>query len=138
MKIISLDIGDKRIGVATCDELGVSVHGVTVIERTNRDQDLQEIQKLVETHQAEMLVVGMPLDDQNNVSKQGEKILRLVNRLKSKLKIPVETQDERYSSREAAEILIEREGSKNHKIDQVAASIILQRFLDEQKGSNKK
>lgn len=135
MKLLSLDIGNKRIGLATTDPNGEFVFGLTVIERKNRDKDLQEINKLIQLHKIEKVIVGIPLTDNNTISKQGEKIIRFANRLKKKISIPLILWDERYSSREAAEILIERGSSIDDQIDRVAASIILQRFIDADKGT---
>ncbi|HLB59417.1 MAG TPA: Holliday junction resolvase RuvX [Bdellovibrionota bacterium] len=135
MKYLSLDIGDKRIGVAGCDDLMISVQGITVIQRKNRDTDLQAIAKLIDKYKPEGIVIGIPLNDENQISKQGEKIQRFVERLRKKISLPVYTCDERYSSREAGEVLIQRKESGEKQIDRVAAAIILQRFLDAKKGS---
>lgn len=133
MKLLSLDIGEKRIGVATTDALSKIVYGLTIIVRKNRDKDLLEIKKIIDLYKAEKVIVGIPLTDDNRVSKQGEKIVRFANRLKKKISIPVILWDERYSSREAAEILIKRCESVDDSIDRVAASVILQRYLDAKK-----
>lgn len=136
MKLLSLDIGDKRIGVATTDPNSKIVYGLTIIGRKNRDKDLAEIKKLVDLHKIEKVVIGIPLTDDNRVSRQGEKIVRFANRLKKKISIPIVLWDERYSSREAAEILIKRGESVDDSVDRVAASVILQRYLDASKGSS--
>lgn len=134
MKLLSLDIGDKRIGVATTDPLSKIVYGLTIIERKNRDRDLQEIKRLVDAYGIEKIVVGVPLTDDNRVSKQGEKIMRFASRLAKKVPIPVVFWDERFSSREAAEILVNRGNSMDDSIDRVAASVILQRYIDAKGG----
>lgn len=134
MKLLSLDIGDKRIGVATTDPLSKIVYGLTIIERRNRDRDLQAIKRLVDAYGIEKIVVGVPLTDDNRVSKRGEKIMRFASRLAKKVPIPVVFWDERFSSREAAEILVNRGNSMDDSIDRVAASVILQRYIDAKGG----
>lgn len=134
MKLLSLDIGDKRIGVAKTDSNSNHIFGLTVLIRKNRDLDLSEIKKLVEIHQIEKVIIGIPLTDNNRVSKQGEKIVRFANRLKNKLSIPVVLWDERYSSRDAADILINRGDSIDDSIDRVAACIILRKYIEANKG----
>ena len=130
MKLLSLDIGDKRIGTAVTDPDSKIVFGLTVIERKNRDKDLQEIKRLVDVHEIEKIVVGIPLKDDNRISTQGKKIVRFVSRLKKKVPVPIVLWDERYSSREAAEILVSRGESLDDSIDRVAAAVILQRYID--------
>ncbi|OGQ33957.1 MAG: hypothetical protein A3F16_05815 [Deltaproteobacteria bacterium RIFCSPHIGHO2_12_FULL_43_9] len=130
MKLLSLDIGDKRIGTAVTDPDSKIVFGLTVIERKNRDKDLQEIKRLVDVHEIEKIVVGIPLTDDNRISTQGKKIVRFVSRLKKKVPVPIVLWDERYSSREAAEILVSRGESLDDSIDRVAAAVILQRYID--------
>ena len=132
--ILGLDVGDVRIGVAISDELGFAAHPLCTITRKNRKTDLTAICNLINTHQVEEVVIGLPLMLDGEVGIQAEKVQRFANRLKREARIPIHLRDERLTTVEASEIL--REVGKPRKkqrnvIDQVAAVVILEGYLND-------
>lgn len=130
---LGLDVGTKRIGVAGCDGTGLIATGLTTIERTSFDRDVQQLRELIEQRQAQLLVVGMPYSLDGTLGFQAKKVKKFAERLAKALQLPVEYVDERLSSLEA-EALIKaekRSPSRNKSlIDRKAAAIILQQWLD--------
>ena len=133
MRILGLDYGGRRIGVAICDELGVTAQGVSTITRKNREADLDAIGELVRRHGVERIVIGYPLRLDGSEGIQCEKINRFVRRLEMRLSLPITRWDEALSTKEAEELLRQK-GVRREKrrdiVDRVAASIILQGYLD--------
>ncbi len=132
--ILGLDVGDVRIGVAISDELGFAAHPLCTITRKNRKTDLETICDLINTHQVEEIVIGLPLMLDGEVGIQAEKVQKFANRLKRVARIPTHLRDERLTTVEASEIL--REVGKPRKkqrqvIDQVAAVVILDGYLND-------
>ena len=133
MRILGLDYGSRRIGVAICDELGMTARGVATIVRRNREADLGVIDELVRRHGVERIVIGYPLRLDGSEGIQCEKINRFIRRLEARLSLPIIRWDETLSTKEAEELL--RQGGVRPKkrkgiVDRVAASIILQGYLD--------
>lgn len=133
MRILGLDYGSRRIGVAICDELGMTAQGVATIVRRNREADLGAIDEMVRRHGVELIVIGYPLRLDGSEGIQCEKIDRFIRRLEARLSLPVIRWDETLSTKEAEELLrqggVDREKRKGI-VDRVAASIILQGYLD--------
>ena len=133
MRILGLDYGSRRIGVAICDELGMTAQGVATIARKNREADLDTIAELVRRHGVERIVIGYPLRLDGSEGIQCEKINRFIRRLEMRFSLPVIRWDEALSTKEAEELL-RRRGVHREKrrevVDRVAASIILQGYLD--------
>ena len=132
--ILGLDVGDVRIGVAISDELGFAAHPLCTITRKNRKTDLTAICDLINAHQVEAVVIGLPLMLDGEVGIQAEKVQKFANRLKREVCIPIHLRDERLTTVEASEIL--REVGKPRKkqrnvIDQVAAVVILDGYLND-------
>ncbi len=135
MRILGIDYGSRRIGVAICDELGMTAQGVATITRKNREADLGAIADLVRRYNVERIVIGYPLRLDGSEGIQCEKINRFTRRLKARLSLPVTRWDETLSTCEAQELL--RQGGvplekRRGIVDRVAASIILQGYLDAQ------
>jgi putative Holliday junction resolvase len=133
MKILGLDYGSRRIGVAISDVLGMIGRGVTTLMRKNREADLDVIVKLVNREGIEKIVIGYPLRLDGSEGIQCEKINRFIGRLEMRLSLPVVRWDETLSTKEAEQFLNEGglSSSKKRKIvDRVAASMILQGYLD--------
>jgi putative holliday junction resolvase len=133
MRILGLDYGSRRIGVALCDELGMTAQGIATIVRKNREADLGAIADLVRRLGVERIVVGYPLRLDGSEGIQCEKVNRFVRRLEALLSLPVIRWDETLSTKEAEELLRER-GLRPEKrreiVDRVAACLILQGYLD--------
>ena len=133
MRIMALDIGDKTIGVAISDEGLVLASAIETIQRRGPKADAIRIDTLVRERGVGLVVAGLPLTLRGEVGPQGLKVLDFVGTLKRRLQVPVETRDERFSTREAERALIEADMSRARRkdvIDQMAAVLILQTYLD--------
>ncbi len=140
MRILGLDYGSRRIGVAICDELGMTAQGVATIARKNRETDLNTIAELVRRHGVERIVIGYPLRLDGSEGIQCEKINRFVRRLEMRFSLPVIRWDEAFSTKEAEELLRGRGVAREKRrevVDRVAASLILQGYLDAVAGGGK-
>jgi len=143
MRIICLDVGNKRIGVAATDPLGIAVHGVEVIDRRGMKEDYSRIEAICRDREAERIVIGMPLDSDGGVGKSAKRMIAFADKLKEHLKsadfdIPIEMWDESYSTVVAEERLIGFDVSRLKRkrvIDKMAAVVILQDYLDASSGS---
>ena len=133
MRILGLDYGSRRIGVAICDELGMTAQGLATITRKNREADLEQIAGFVRRYAVEKIVIGYPLRLDGSEGIQCGKINRFIRRLEDRFSLPVIRRDETLSTKEAEEILRDR-GVRPEKqrevIDRVAAAIVLQGYLD--------
>ncbi len=140
MRILGLDVGSKTVGVAVSDPLGVIATGVTTIERVGIRKDTGRVIDYIREYGCETVVMGLPLslDGTDSVQTQNVRDFRtmLENKLRSSgplSKVRIEWQDERYSTVEAEEVLIEANMSREDRkkiIDRQAAIVILQRYLD--------
>ena len=133
MRIIGLDVGGKRIGVALSDPTELIASPLTTILRTECMSDIQEISRLVTQNDVGKIVVGLPLALSGRLGFQANKVIKFVEVLSRNLNIPVELADERLSSVMAEKLLREAgvEPSRNKsRIDTAAAAVILQRYLD--------
>src|SRR5512136_430780 len=133
MKILGLDYGSRRIGVAISDELGMIARGVTTLMRKNREADLDAIVKLVSLEGIEKIVIGYPLRLDGSEGIQCEKVNRFAGLLNKTFFLPVMKWPETLSTKEAEEILISagvRWQKRKEKVDRLAACLILQNYLD--------
>ena len=133
MKILGLDPGSRRIGVAVSDDLGITATGLTTLTWTIFEKLLDEIQDICRQYNAEKIVVGLPKRMDGTLGPEAQKALTLVEALKEKLKLEVVTWDERFSTAAVERVLIEADLSrkKRKKVrDKVAATYILQGYLD--------
>jgi putative Holliday junction resolvase len=140
MRILGLDYGSKRIGVAVCDELGMTAQGLATIARKNRQQDLEEIARFIRTYNVEKIVIGYPIRLDGTEGIQCEKISKFASLLESTFSLPIIKWDETLSTKEAEEILIRanmRRDKRKNIVDRVAASLILQGYLDSQENHKK-
>ena len=132
--LLGLDIGDIRIGVALSDELGVAAHPLCTLTRKNRKVDLIAISDLVSIHKVERVVIGLPISLDGSIGPQAEKIQRFAKRLAQVIDIPIEFQDERFTTAEAEEVLraLNKDAEEQKElIDEVAAVIILTDYLNQ-------
>lgn len=133
MRLIGLDVGDKRIGVALSDPRGLIAQPLTVIVRVGRARDLEALGRLIREHGAEGLVVGLPRRLDGTLGPQAEKAQAFGDEAGRRLGIPITYWDERLTTAQAERILIEagvkREARKG-RVDAVAASLLLQNYLD--------
>ena len=134
MRYLGLDLGSRTLGVAVSDKSGVIASLVKTI-RHNEEYDrlLDEVVKLVSELEIEAIVLGFPKNMNNTIGPKGELSLEFKEKLEKVLTIPVYLQDERLSTKSANDMLISGNVSrKNRKkvVDSVAATIILQSYLD--------
>jgi putative holliday junction resolvase len=132
-RILGLDVGDRRVGVAVSDELGLTAQPVLTLVRKNRRQDLGSLRRLVRKYGCTQVVVGNPLYMSGDVSPQALKAQALARDLQGETGVPVTLWDERLSTTEAHRHLDaagHQPGKRRAVIDQVAAVLILQSFLD--------
>jgi len=133
MRILGLDIGEKRIGVAVSDELGLTAQGVAVIKRTSDKKDIGEILKYVEKYNVSKIVVGLPKNMNGTEGRSSELVRSFCEKLKKSLNVVIEYWDERLTTVAAEKILIQGDMSRRKRkvvIDKIAAVLILQNYLD--------
>ena len=132
-RILGLDVGTKRIGVAISDPLGFSAQPLTTIIRESKKKDMAAIEAILLEYDIKKVIVGMLKNMNGTVGPSGEMAMQVGEKIRNKFKIELIYIDERLSSVSAERILIEadirREDRKN-MIDKVAASYILQTYLD--------
>jgi putative holliday junction resolvase len=134
---LALDLGDRRIGVAVSDSVGMLARPVEVFERRSRLEDFKHIRKLIQQHGVEALVVGLPLNLDGTEGQQAAWVrdytAALAEALADVLPAPITLWDERLSSETAIDILREQgRNPRTEPIDAVAAAVILQSYLDRQ------
>ena len=132
-RIMGLDIGDKTIGVAVSDLMGLTAQGVTTIKRVGKKKDIEAIKQIIAEKQVNKIVSGLPKNMNGTVGAQGEKVQKLCELLKEETNLPIEFWDERLSTVAAERSLIEgnvRRENRKKVIDMLAAVIILQGYLD--------
>lgn len=135
---MALDVGAVRIGVALSDETETLASGLTTIAAVGPRKDAQAVARLVSEHEAGALVVGLPYRLDGSVGPQAEKVIAFVERLRRCVRVPVETWDERLTSVEADERLAAagvRRRERKARIDQAAAALVLQEYLDARRAS---
>jgi putative Holliday junction resolvase len=135
---LGLDIGRKRIGVAGCDATGLIAAGLTTIERQSFNFDVAQLQCIVQERQVQVLVAGLPYSMNGSLGFQAKQVQKVAQRLAKALQLPLEYVDERLTSFEAEQLLRaeNRSPSRNKGlIDQKAAALILQQWLDERRPS---
>jgi putative Holliday junction resolvase len=131
-RIIALDLGTKRVGIAVCDELQITVRPVGVVERRSWKELLRKINAFIEEFDAVALVLGLPYNFDGSESEMTVEARRLQRNFSLSLKIPVYLQDERLTSKAADEYLREKRLSEKQirkQIDSNAAAFILNDFL---------
>jgi putative holliday junction resolvase len=138
VRVVGLDLGERRIGVAVSDASGTLARPLTTLERGSSDRDAVErlhglIAELAAEDDVDAVVVGLPTRLDGSPHRQTERVSTMVTLLSARLTIPVFTCDERLSSREAEERLSVREKDwrkRKLKLDAAAAAVILQDYLD--------
>ena len=133
MRILSLDIGKKRIGIALSDALGLTAQPLETLHRKAESADFQQIKNVAQDMNVTEIVVGLPLNMNGTVGPQAKDAYDFVEKLKKELEIPIKLWDERLTTLEANRILIEADISrkKRKKVDdKLAAQLILQSYLD--------
>jgi putative Holliday junction resolvase len=136
VRLLALDVGDVRIGVALSDESGTLASGLATLRAGGPRKDARTVAALVLEHGVDEVVVGLPLRLDGSLGPQGEKVMGFVERLRRVLRVPVVTRDERLTSVAADERLAAagvRRRDRKARLDRAAATLILQEHLDERK-----
>ncbi|MCE2490237.1 MAG: Holliday junction resolvase RuvX [Anaerolineae bacterium] len=132
MRLLAIDHGERRLGLATCDSSGLVARELTILNRRTRGEDFSLIRELAVREGAEALLVGLPLNDAS-ASRQRERcaiVRRWSRRLARATGLPVTLWDEQLSSVEAQELARARKRGPREAIDDLAARVILQSYLD--------
>ncbi len=131
-RIMALDYGERKIGVALSDSLQMIAYPYKTIDRKKTPNYIGEIKNILEDKEVEAIVVGYPISMSGQETKQTKITMDFINELKTKLNIEIFKYDERLSSKEAVRYLKNQNiktGHNKEKIDQISASIILEQFL---------
>jgi putative Holliday junction resolvase len=132
-RILALDPGEKRIGLAVSDEMGWTAQGLPTLNREGIRRDLDHLAAVVKDYQVTRIVVGVPYNQYGGLGVAGERSMRLIERIATHCGIPVEPWDERLTTKMAERVLIEGGVSRaKRKLsrDRMAAVLILQSYLD--------
>ncbi len=136
MRTMGLDVGDRRIGVALSDPLGMTAQPLVTLRR---DRNIFiSLAHLLDRHEVGMVVVGLPRSMTGEIGPQAEKVLAFVRELRSATEVPVEMVDERFSTAEARKMLIEADVSRRGRktvIDKVSAALILEVYMKRRESS---
>lgn len=138
-RLLGLDFGDRRIGVAVSDELGLTAQPVLTLVRKNSKQDLKSLGRLLRKYGCAAIVIGNPLHMSGDISSQAAKAQAFAETLRATFSLPVHLWDERLTSAEAHRHLhAAGRPLSGHRavVDQVAAVLILQSFLDAHRAGN--
>jgi len=133
MRTLALDLGNRRIGVAISDTLGMFARPLEVFERTSRVADFAHTQALIDAHQVQSVVAGLPLNMDGTEGQQAAWVRDYTSALREAISVPVTLWDERLTTEEAKDIL-RAQGKTPSKdwIDAVAAAVILRSYLNAQ------
>lgn len=132
-RILALDLGKKRIGLALSDELGITAQGLETLERTGRRADIETLRRLTVEKNVRLILMGDPLHMSGEQSRQGEYTREFARELEYKTGIPIQFRDERWTSRQAERTLRGSgipHGDRKPAIDRLSAVILLQSYLD--------
>lgn len=135
MRILGLDVGSKTIGVAVSDELGWTAQGLKTIQIQEDEQKsgISELEEIIREYGIEKIIVGLPKNMNGTIGPRGEISLQFAKLLKNRFSLPVELWDERLTTMAAERILLTADVSRKKRkkvIDKMAASLILQSYLD--------
>ncbi|MGI6588930.1 MAG: Holliday junction resolvase RuvX [Peptococcia bacterium] len=133
MRILGMDLGEKRIGLAVSDELGITAQGLPTVKRTKIKEDLRQLVEIIKEKKIMKLVVGLPKNMNGTLGPQAEKVKSFVTLLTKEYPLEVIYWDERLTTVEAQRTLLEGDVSRKKRkksVDKIAAMIILQSYLD--------
>lgn len=132
-RVLALDLGTRRIGLALSDELRITAQGLETLQRKNERADLEKLVRLVEERGVSLILIGNPLRLNGEEGRQSEWVRRFAGRLHARTNLEVRLWDERLTTVEAERVLRESEISREKRgraIDRLAAVILLESFLD--------
>jgi len=138
-RILAIDFGTRKVGLAVSDELGLTAQGLPTYRRSNKKADFDHLRRLIKQYGISEIVMGLPLRMSGDEGIQAEKVHAFADELRSRFKLPVHLFDERLTSVEANRVLRETEMSIQRRaavVDRLAAVLILQSFLEFRKSSS--
>ena len=135
MRIMGLDIGDKRIGVALSDPGEILASPLTIIERSNEERDIQAIIDIIVQNDIGKTIVGLPRSMDGTLGQQAVKVEAFVEQLRGRTQTPIEFRDERLSTVSARRLVRSagRKTKRKPRYDAAAAAVILQAYLEERR-----
>ncbi len=139
MRILAIDYGQKRVGLALSDRLGITAQPFKTIINQSREELIDELAEIIKANDVTEVVIGLPLHMNGTEGERAEKSRVLAAELETALNIPVYLQDERLSSAEVEKVMLAGDLSRRKrraKRDKLAASIILRTYLAKRKGGN--
>jgi putative holliday junction resolvase len=131
-RVMGLDVGSRRIGIAVSDLLGITAQGIDTLQRRNKRTDFEALRLLIKEYKVREIVVGLPLRMSGAEGIQSDKMRVFAEELRKKFKLPVHLWDERLTSAEANRLLRETELSiekRGKAVDRMAAILILQGWM---------
>ena len=133
-RLLALDYGARKVGIALCDEMGIAVQPAPALANKGRRDLVARIRRLVEQYSIEGVVIGLPLNMDGTAGESAAKARKFMQTLEAELNLPLTAIDERLTTVEAAELwkkMSPRRQKKYRSVDSLAAALILQRYLDE-------
>ena len=133
-RVLGLDVGSRRIGIAVSDPLGITAQGLETLQRKNKKHDFGHLHRVIRDYQVKEIVVGLPLRMSGAEGSQSEKMRAFADELHKKFKLPVHLWDERLTSAEANRFLRETDLSiekRGQAVDRMAAVLILQGWMQQ-------
>ncbi len=131
-RILAIDYGSRRMGLAVSDALGITAQGLETLQRKNNRADFGRLERTIREYQVREIVLGNPLRMSGQEGAQSQKVAEFAEQLRQKFKLPVQLWDERLTSAEANRLLREAEVSTQKRaqaVDRMAAVLILQSFM---------
>jgi putative Holliday junction resolvase len=132
-RILGLDVGSRRIGVAVSDPLGITAQGLETLQRTTKRRDFDQLQRVIQEYDVREIVVGLPLRMNGAEGTQSGKMQLFAEELRTRFRLPVHLWDERLTSAEANRLLRETDLSiekRGKAVDRMAAVLILQGWME--------
>ncbi len=139
-RVLGIDLGSRRIGVAATDGLGLTAQPRATLARKGGVRDIEAIAAVVRDVGADRIVLGLPLDPEGGEGPAARRARDFAGKLGAALHLPVELVDESFSTVEAEQVLLAADVSRARRkqvVDKLAAAVILQRWLDQQKPTGK-
>lgn len=134
-RYLGLDVGERRIGLALSDPLGITAQGIDTLTRTALKKDIAKILQLVDDYDVKALVVGLPKNMNNTLGFKAKEVQDFITALTAGRDLPIHWIDERLTTVQATNVLLEADVSRKKRkksVDKLAAVFILQTFLDRQ------
>ena len=132
-RILGLDFGEKRIGVALSDELGITAQGQPTIEVKSARDSLSQLRSLLDKYNISRIIIGLPKNMDGSLGPKSEETLHFSDRLREQTNIPITLWDERLTTKMAEQSMLEGDLSRakrKRRIDMISAQLILQSYLD--------